>query len=441
MTSYTFSLRLALYTLVFLVASTVFAAILFNPNWIFTQLVVGLICVAMAVVIVKHVFKTERELGYFLSLMRHQEFSTRTPSKRVPSVLMREMESFRQTMSDRTKKIREKEMLLAVCLNETKKGVCILDSSLNVLLSNTTFESFLQIRTPSHFQHFSHRLPNNFADLIGELRASANILLDPLETGSHLTETLRLGVRRVSIGTNAYFLLFLSKESESHESANDGSWINFGKIVSHEINNGISPVLSLTESMREQLKQTGQESAYAEALDIIQDRCRALIHFTNKYRKLVQLPEPVFELLSIHSILSELTEFHAVQLKDIHLDISTPEQTATIKGDRNQLMLVFTNLLLNSLEAMRMAEEKRISIVVRSTESGYDVLFSDTGKGIPEELYSSVFVPYFSSKPDGSGIGLSLARQILWKHHASIRLIPVESGCTFRLFFPKPAFV
>lgn len=210
------------------------------------------------------------------------------------------------------------------------------------------------------------------------------------------------------------------------------SWHKLIKVLTHEIMNSISPIISLSSGLSKNFnfpygntKNKKVEIPYAqidktlESLRTITETSKGLIEFVNNYRSLTQLPQPKIELVSaatiINDTLSLIKEEGAYQGITIEIDIQP--QDLKLYGDPAQLAQVLLNLIKNSSEALEGFNTKKIKIQSYADHKKWTVFkVIDNGKGIAREELEHIFVPFYSTKQNGSGIGLSLSRQIIRMH-------------------------
>jgi signal transduction histidine kinase len=204
--------------------------------------------------------------------------------------------------------------------------------------------------------------------------------------------------------------------------------------MTHEIMNSIGPITSLSNILNGIYLKEGTPIPLGEitekhvhntihGLEVIEQTSRGLMHFVEDYRKLTRIPKPVFKTISI-----------AQWLKSVALLLESTFKTEAVEfrihyrsyhkefiGDEKLLTQVMINLLNNSIDALRKTENKKISIVVsEGSTNRLKISVSDNGYGIAPEEIEKIFIPFYTTKENGSGIGLSLSRQIMRLHKGSI---------------------
>lgn len=206
------------------------------------------------------------------------------------------------------------------------------------------------------------------------------------------------------------------------------AWQKLIRVLTHEIMNSITPIISLSDTLCERsnegpLSESVQQTLQ-QGLGIIHRRCKGLMEFVQNYRKLTRIAPPVKVPIGVNAFLKDLQRL--VGGTDIRFTDDTPDGSVW-HADRGQMEQVFLNLLKNAREACRNCPEPEI--IVRANKQKERIIFTikDNGEGILTEVRERIFVPFFTTKPNGSGIGLSLCRQIITLHDGSI-LVHSEPG-------------
>jgi len=287
-----------------------------------------------------------------------------------------------------------------------------------------------------------------FVEAVGHMGHSGRemIRLSNTPTGKKLlilVSTVKIGGKPVKIIT------FQDIEPEIEQKEME-SWQTISRIMAHEIMNSLTPLSSLTETGIMLLEEEGRTKDLKDlsqqtinnlytALKTISDRNLALAQFIGNYRQLSRLPLPKKEKVHVSAVLSELKELYEPRFKKrgILLDILPGPEKHTIQADDAQLKQVLINLVKNAMEALEQVSNPRLDIAVKRLLDNITIEVIDNGPGIPNGILEKIFVPFFSTKPEGSGIGLSLSRQIIKNHGGQIS---VESeaglGTTFKVTLP-----
>ena len=191
------------------------------------------------------------------------------------------------------------------------------------------------------------------------------------------------------------------------------------RVLTHEIMNSLTPIISLSDTIAEGMKDDSlSQEDITQALQAINRRSSGLLHFVENYRKLQHISTPQFSDVRLSELISDLRQLFPEPY--FHFDLQEAEDTVHI--DRSQIEQVLINLLKNAQEAVRDVEEKAITLSARADKSQHVILINveDNGCGIMPEVLDRIFVPFFTTKSNGSGIGLSICRQIVSLHGGTI---------------------
>lgn len=198
--------------------------------------------------------------------------------------------------------------------------------------------------------------------------------------------------------------------------------------------NSITPIASLTSTIHELIreaygKKTAEKKADIEALNdiqqalqTIQKRSQGLLHFVDAYRNLTMIPKPNFQVFPIKDLFNRVEQLMQANIADTGavFKVQIEPQTLELVADPGLIEQVLINLLLNALQSMEAQENVRIELKACLDKGKVMIQVTDNGPGISEENLEKIFIPFFSTKEGGSGIGLSLSRQIMRLHRGTI---------------------
>lgn len=191
------------------------------------------------------------------------------------------------------------------------------------------------------------------------------------------------------------------------------------RVLTHEIMNSLTPIISLSDTITEGMRDESlSQDDITQALQAINRRSSGLLHFVENYRRLQHISTPQFADVRLSQLISDLRQLFPEPY--FHFNLQEAEETVHI--DRSQMEQVLINLLKNAQEAVRDVEDKAISLSARVDKSQHIILIKveDNGCGIMPEVLDRIFVPFFTTKSNGSGIGLSICRQIASLHGGTI---------------------
>lgn len=217
------------------------------------------------------------------------------------------------------------------------------------------------------------------------------------------------------------------------------AWQKLIRVLTHEIMNSITPIISLSETLSERgiPSQLGEKeySVMLQAMQTIHKRSKGLLEFVENYRRLTRIPAPIRTQISIAELFTDLKKLFPEE--EFQFEVPPPE--LKLNADRTQIEQILINLLKNAREACSRKSDKKIQVKARKLSAGNTTLtISDNGEGILPDVLDKIFVPFFTTKTSGSGIGLSLCKQIMTLHEGSINVkSEVGKGSCFILTFPK----
>ena len=232
------------------------------------------------------------------------------------------------------------------------------------------------------------------------------------------------------------------------------AWQKLIRVLTHEIMNSITPIASLSGTIDMMLRYIEQGSNASptdillsredldemkQAMLTINKRSTGLLHFVNTYRNLTKIPKPNFQLTPIHILFRNTTNILAKELEDNHIKIkiSVTPQHLELSMDEELMEQVLINLVKNSIFALTNKQEKSIELNAFYNKRGrVTIQVYDNGSGIMKEVQDKIFIPFFTTKSTGSGIGLSLSKQIIRLHNASISVHSMpDQETTFTITF------
>ena len=198
------------------------------------------------------------------------------------------------------------------------------------------------------------------------------------------------------------------------------------RIMTHELRNSITPVISLSSDMLKRPECYSPEELH-EGMEVIHDQCVSVKAFLDSYRQLAHLPAPIKQEVEVEKLFAQLQKLFTHP--SLHF---TWGNGMKVTADADQLTLVLTNLIKNAREATEGLPDARIHIVASEADGSPYISVSDNGPGIPEEMAEEVFLPFYTTKQSGTGIGLCLSRQIMRLHGGDLKLNKHQGrGATF----------
>ena len=243
-----------------------------------------------------------------------------------------------------------------------------------------------------------------------------------------------------------YKLIAFQNVSEALDETESNAWSKLLNVMTHEIMNSVAPISSLADTLKNRLQSPditeNLEHVDLEdielGIDTIKRRSEGLLKFTESYRSLNKITKLDLNKILVRNMFENLNSLMTPTLekKNIELDIILRDPGLAIEADINLLDQVMINLLVNAIEAVKDREEPRIILSAEVQNNRTLVKVTDNGLGMPPELLDKIFIPFFSTRKTGSGIGLSLCKQIMLLHKGNIQVQSTEGkGSSFILQF------
>ncbi|HAH38236.1 MAG TPA: histidine kinase [Algoriphagus sp.] len=417
----------------------------FRQNLLLAPAVITLIVLGLIVELIHYVNSVNQKLARFLDSIRFGDFSSSFTSdskmgssfKEVNFAFNEVMEVFKQTRAEKE----EQMLFLQVIIQHINTGIISFNAEGKIGVINNAAKQLLQI---PQFR--------NISDLG---RLSPTLLQEVLEmkpgqrTSYKVSPSLFLIVQSTSLkmGGQSWTLLSLQNINAELQSNELEAWQNLTKVLRHEIMNSITPISSLVESLRTILDEDSfvqQEGMLIkkdgfqdiqEGLDTIANRSKGLVNFVNAYRDYTNIPEPKKEWIKAKTLIEDVLGLIKEELKSKEVFVKTefrPEELE-ILCDPDQINMILINLIKNASESMLKQADRRVIIrAISQGDLGTIIQVEDNGPGIVPEALERIFVPFYTTKKTGSGIGLAISRQIMNLHRGSLT---VESEPDVRTVF------
>jgi nitrogen fixation/metabolism regulation signal transduction histidine kinase len=281
----------------------------------------------------------------------------------------------------------------------------------------------------------------------------SNWLTAPLRLLSQKVATLKFGGENQKIaydgndeiGTivKAYNLKLEELEAAALQlakSERESAWREMAKQVAHEIKNPLTPMKLGIQHLLRSYDPTidGSKERLERVLNSVIEQIDGLTRIANEFSNFAKMPEPQKEAIDLLSVIQNTVTLFEIE-DDCTLTIETKETNILLKLDKNQWIQVFNNLIKNAIQSLNERKEGKVKIRIEKDilKNEVRIEVSDNGKGIPTEQLDKIFIPHFTTKSTGSGIGLSVVKQIVENHGGKISFESIENeGTTFSIVLP-----
>lgn len=436
--------------IVLLVANVLLIAFIFGDKRLFfNQIILTLILGIQIAELIRFVNHTNRELTRFFYAIKHSDFSI-TFKKAVLGDSFKDLQDSMISIIHSYKQVKiEKEAqfhFLQMMVNQIHIGIIALDEESNITLINPTAENMVGIPGLKNWRLLSTQNPALIKEIeqLGDNGKKLIEIKNPPDT-----KFVSVDVRTLLILDKPLKLITLQDINSEIEQKEIEAWHKLIRILTHEIMNSVTPISSLTETMQSMLQdRSGNQKTLDDlnaetisdirfSLNTIHKRTDGLLHFVENYRKLTKVPKPSLEKVHVQSFLESIHNLmsHELRQKNIELKV-VADSDMHLHIDPTLIEQVLINLVTNSIHALDKKENPSIQLKASYINNQPVISIADNGKGIPPKELGEIFVPFFTTKKDGSGIGLSLSKQIMSLHNGAIKVQSQQNeGTTFFLHF------
>ncbi|MTI40407.1 sensor histidine kinase [Fulvivirga lutimaris] len=379
-----------------------------------------------------YVDKTNRDFTSFLLSLLQEDFTTTFQEKGKG----KSFKNLYGSLNKITKKFEQissakevQHLYLEALVDHLRVGIISFDKNGKIQMMNQALQKMFdrpQMAFLSNLSGIDERLP----ELLMDIKPKENKLLkvkikdELLHLSIHASEFL--------LDKEFYKLISIQNIKNELDSNELDAWQKLIRVLTHEIMNSVTPITSLSGTLKQIVETSPHDNQtidkVTQGLEAIQLRSKGLQNFTDAYRKLTKIPTPNYASLNLHNLFKRILILVEDQSKDIEIKLNISEDIE-IMGDKDLLEQVFINLVKNGIEAL----EGRNSPVLRIKAWQDDqthISISDNGSGIDEDKIDKIFIPFFTTKKEGSGIGLALSRQIIRLHNGNIGVTSVPGEGT-----------
>jgi nitrogen fixation/metabolism regulation signal transduction histidine kinase len=319
-----------------------------------------------------------------------------------------------------------KDIVYSSILNNIETAVLILqkkqgEEERNIFFINDYFSGHFRVPKVTKWHYLKNMLPS-LCTIIEErdfddIKTSIQIRIDKEDM-----QTFILQASKTVNYNDEYYIVLMDSIQNVIDKKEKEAWVNLMKVISHELMNSVTPIRSLAQNLQE---IAGQEKLTDDDLDDIRQSVNTMIHrsdhlqgFIESYRKLAMLPSPVKEKTELTALIGSVLQIMAPLLKNAGISIDNKvTDKRWLMVDRLQIEQVLINLLTNSMYALEDKVDKKIEIAAEFKNKRVFITISDTGSGIDAAIEDKIFLPFFTTRKQGAGIGLTLSKNIVEAHN------------------------
>jgi signal transduction histidine kinase len=428
-------------SLLLLMAALAFS--LTHHNLYFTTAGLAILTMGLAWNLYNYILKDQRRLTDFLAKMEANDFSQSSELNKsddaLKAVLTRISQRFASEITNRETQFQ----YLQNIINHIQVAIICFGPDNKTDLINPAALKLLQLHHLNNLAALGAKHSNLGIYVQGCKSSNSQCLV--LENHEAKPEVL-INVSLFKLKGMEYRLVSILDVSEHLIKRELQSWKNLIRVLNHEIVNSVAPILSLSTSnhraIEHEIKNGNQSQVLhdlAESLDAIERRSKDLLRMVEDFRSFVSAPIPSPELFCLNQLASEVINFvkPSIEKWEINLQLKPALLPLRIFADRGMVERMLINLIMNSIDAVLGQTIRMIFVEIQSTNGWAELSVKDTGSGIPEDIADKIFIPFFTTKEKGSGIGLSVCRELTQLNNGHIAHIQqLGWGCCFMVKFP-----
>lgn len=425
------------------------AQIILNPNKIFTSIVLGLVLISQIYELIYYVNKTNRILSGYLDSIKDKDFSSGNNIQIIDSSfksLNKSLKNISQTIIDSRIEKEIQLNLLNLIIDKVDTGIVLINHENDINLANQAAKNYLNVQKISCINDIKSQSEEFYQLLTNKLHATKKVIgLNQNEN----SQNLLIYTTPLKLRNENFILVTFNNIKDEMDKKEIQSWQKILRTLSHEIMNSVTPISSLTETSLLQVQtQEGNLKSLSEinnkslekiqkALLTIEKRSSGLYNFVSDFRKLAKISKPIKKKIIVKDLLISVQQLMQPELvkHNIEFNVSFAEELS-INADITLIEQVLINLIINAKDALANTINPKITLNATVDKGKVCINITDNGVGIATEILDNIFIPFFTTKEKGSGIGLSLSRQIMHLHGGNISVNSMPNKETvFNLIF------
>ena len=371
--------------------------------------------------------KTNEKLTYMLDSLENDDLNFRFREVNFFSVsLNRTLNRLRGIYEKRREELKEQEQFYAHMMENVQTGILVLDSSGRILFYNNFAKNLLGMESLAHarqLRRLDEQLYNAFMNV-----TQANPLKASWYNESSQINILLNASDATVKGKEVKIVSFNNIDPQLSENQQE-SWSKLTRVLTHEIMNTITPIVSLSDTLNKCAQQDGLDENYISALETIRTSSKGLLGFVDSYRSLTRVAAPIRKSFMVSELVERVFQLAAPYTEPAGVQTTFVEKTPDVLlwADENQISQILVNLVKNAVQAG--ATQVEISVSLDYLENTI-IEVSNNGTPISRESQEEIFIPFYTTKQEGTGIGLSLSRQIMRLHGGTLTLSRSDAAAT-----------
>ena len=365
-----------------------------------------------------------RKVLFLLDAIGNDDYSVRFSESGLPEtdrLVHRALNRMTQILGQAKNETVQREKYYELILNCVNTGIVVLNDRGDVCQKNNEVLRLLGMEILTHVDQLA-RVDARLPELLARCRPGDK--LQTTFTNERGTANLSIRVSGITIRGEALRIVALNDINHELDEKEIDSWMRLTRVLTHEIMNSVTPITSLSDTL---LTRMDEKDELRQGLQTISNTGKGLLAFVENYRRFTHIPTPVPTLFYVKGFIQRMVQLARHRFPDTQADfrIDIRPDDLILHADEHLVAQVMTNLLTNALQALGTRTDGRISIRAYCDESEAVLIeVANNGPAIPPEVAAHIFIPFFTTKENGSGIGLSISRQIMRLSGGSLAYLP-----------------
>lgn len=421
------------------IVSGIFAFDFYSQNkWINCILfsLVSLVCVVLAQTsALSYIQKTEK----LLLAIQKKDFSL-FPKIEENSLVDNAVKLYYQSKEEHLS-LSSYKLLYEEILNQLEIGLMILskkNEDWEVFYVNPVFLEILEIPKYNSWNLYEKKA-SDFYKIIEQTNYENSQEFFDISINENAKQSFSLRTKKVQNAKHRFCIISLESVQKIIEQKEKLAWNNLMKVISHELLNTLTPVNSLIQNLEyianQEIIEKEDQQDMKKSLMIINSKSKQLLNFVDDYRQVAELPKPVFKTISLTNIVESALNFLKPEFEKNHITIVNSLENQIILADEKMIERCLINLYLNAIYAVSDNVERTITTEIKTQNKRIILTVEDNGVGIQKEIQDKIFLPFFTTRSNGSGIGLTLSKSIIEAHKGYLNYKPLEQGSRFEIWF------
>jgi len=405
---------------------------MFESNHIAVPAVVLILVILQAFLLIRSVEKHVDTLEEFFAAINYEDFTQHFVSGTIDDELRDSfnliIEKFQQARAERELQAN----YLEVVMRHVPVPLIAARSDDSLRLVNNPVRRLTGLSSLRHLDDLAQVDPDLPAQLKSVLPGQQRLLQVRIRD---VPAELRVAVSEIRVDGEAERLFSIENLSGELTAREASAWRNLIRVLTHEIMNTLTPVTSLAQTCTTMLDRPDSGDDIRQAVTTIARRSEGLMNFVSRYRELLKVPQPVPVTIHVLTALQDAVKLMEAALRKIEVTINVSPESLELQADRQLLDQLLLNIVKNAGEAMRDTPDPQLQLSARLEFGRTVIRIADNGPGIADEILDQVFIPFFTTRRDGSGIGLSVSRQIMTAHGGQMAIARKDARTVVSLVF------